>query len=349
MYIDKNRLTLTSPAAGTVNMAQLPEEAGAVPEAGDNSPGFAPISPDTPSWGPPPGNDDSPGFAPISPDTPSWGPPSGDDNSPGFFPISPDTPSWGPPPGNGGGNGGSGGITGGIIVGPIVVPGRPICPGCSPGSQSANIRFLHGAVNQPAVNVQVGGLTFINHMQYGNVTPYYLDNANRNVQIVITSAQTGYTLYQGVFRFAGNTAYTLAIVNDGSGISLLTVTDLPCNARNSACLRAVNLSPNSGPVDIFLSGYGRIFQRVNQLSATEYRNVNQGSYRASVSEALPCAGNSSVIVANEYVECNNTRIAIMDTAAVNLMAGVTYTLYIIGLAYQFPAVQVLPVESDLIY
>ena len=56
-----------------------------------------------------------------------------------------------------------------------------------------------------------------------------------------------------------------------------------------------------------------------------------------------------MIVANEYVECNNTRIAIMDTAAVNLMAGVTYTLYIIGLAYQFPAVQVLPVESDLIY
>ena len=30
MYIDKNRLTLTSPAAGTVNMAQLPEEAGTV-------------------------------------------------------------------------------------------------------------------------------------------------------------------------------------------------------------------------------------------------------------------------------------------------------------------------------
>lgn len=348
MYIDKNGLKLTRPASGTVNMAQLPDEpAASAPESADNSPGYAPISPETPSWGPPSGNDNSPGFAPISPETPSWGPPSGDDNSPGFAPISPETPSWGPPPGNNGG--GSGGITGGIIVGPIVVPGQPVCPGCSSGDQSANIRFLHGAVNQPAVNVQLGSLTVINSMQYGNVTPYYLDNANQNIQIVITSAQTGYTLYRGVFRFASNTAYTLAIVNDGSGISLFTVTDIPCNSRNSACLRAVNLSPNSGPVDIFLSGYGRIFQRVGQLAATEYQTVRQGSYRASVSEALPCTGNSSVIIANEYVECSNTRIAIMDTATVNLMTGVTYTLYIIGLAYQFPAVQILPVESDLIY
>lgn len=59
--------------------------------------------------------------------------------------------------------------------------------------------------------------------------------------------------------------------------------------------------------------------------------------------------NNSIIMTDDYVECNNTRIAIMDTATFNVQNGVTYTLYIIGLAYQFPSLRILPLESDLIY
>ena len=33
----------------------------------------------------------------------------------------------------------------------------------------------------------------------------------------------------------------------------------------------------------------------------------------------------------------------------NVQNAVTYTLYIIGLAYQSPSLQILPLESDLIY
>ena len=51
----------------------------------------------------------------------------------------------------------------------------------------------------------------------------------------------------------------------------------------------------------------------------------------------------------EEVEQICTRIAIMDTATFNVQNGVTYTLYIIGLAYQFPSLRILPLESDLIY
>ena len=54
-------------------------------------------------------------------------------------------------------------------------------------------------------------------------------------------------------------------------------------------------------------------------------------------------------MANGYVECNNTRIVIMDSVTLNVMNSVTYTLYIIGLAYQFPALQIIALESDLIY
>ena len=332
MFIKRDGLNTTRSATEAVTQQAV----GAVGQS-TSDPGFAPISPDTPSWGPPPG-DNSPGYFPISPDTPSWGPPSGGgSNSPGYFPISPDTPSWGPPSG--------------VIVTPpiIVTPGQSPCFNCSSGSRMANIRFLQAAVDQPAVNVRIGNRTVINNMQYGNFTPYYLDSGSQSTMITITDARTGNTLYQRYLNFADGNAYTVSIINDGSGITLFTLTDTPCNSRNSGCLRAVNLSPNSGAVDIFLSGYGRIFQGVSQLGITGYRGISQGSYRALVSEALPCTNNNQVIMGDGYVECNNTRIAIMDSSMFNVMSGVTYTLYIIGRAYQFPSLQILTLESDLVY
>lgn len=190
----------------------------------------------------------------------------------------------------------------------------------------------------------------INNMQFGNFTPYYLDSGSQNTMVTITNAQTGQTLYRRSISFSDGTAYTVSIINDGSGITLFTLTDSPCNNRFSGCLRAVNLSPNSGAVDVFLSGYGRIFQGLNQLDVSRYRSINQGTYYASVSEALPCTGsNASIIMGNGYVECNNTRIVVMNTSTINVMNGVTYTLYIIGRAYQFPSLQILALESDLIY
>ncbi|MCI8516265.1 MAG: DUF4397 domain-containing protein [Hungatella sp.] len=341
MYIDKDGLSLTRSASDNAEGTQTTETTDA--SFGSSSPGFAPISPDTPSWGPPSGSGGSndPGFFPISPDTPSWGPPSGSggSNDPGFFPISPDTPSWGPPPGNNGGGNNNRPI--------IIVPGQNNCFNCSTGS-SSNVRFLHAAVNQPAVNIMLGNRTVINNMQYGNFTPYYL-SGSQNTLVTVTNTQTGQTLFRRYINLAGQTAYTMSIINNGSGISVFTLTDTPCSYRNAGCLRAVNLSPNSGAVDLFLSGYGRIFQRVGQYDATGYNTIRQGTYRTFVSEALPCSNNNGVILGDGYVECSNTRIAIMDSATINVMNGVTYTLYIIGLAYQFPSLQILPLESDLIY
>lgn len=114
MYINENGWMPFRPVSGSNEQVQMTEASqDAEPAAGGSDPGYAPISPDTPSWGPPPGDDNSPGYAPISPDTPSWGPPPAGDNSPGFAPISPDTPSWGPPPGN---TGGSGGINRPVVI-----------------------------------------------------------------------------------------------------------------------------------------------------------------------------------------------------------------------------------------
>ena len=71
MYIDKNGMNLTRSVSDNADGTQT------TGTAAGNDPGFAPISPDTPSWGPPSGGSNDPGFFPISPDTPSWGPRAG--------------------------------------------------------------------------------------------------------------------------------------------------------------------------------------------------------------------------------------------------------------------------------
>ena len=354
MYIAKDTVMSMQVDANDSQGAENTENPSTEQRFGNNGndPGFAPISPETPSWGPPSGSDSNdPGFAPISPETPSWGPPSGSDsNNPGFAPISPETPSWGPPSGSGGTTGGGGNIcTGctdnGWTFSPIVViPGQ----GNQSGSGLSNVRFLYAATGQPPVNIRLGNRMVINRMQFGNSTPYYLENAGYQT-ILITNANTGFVLYRGVFSLNNGTAYTFALVNNGSGISLMQITDTPCTNRNAACVRAVNLSPNSGPVDVFLSGAGRVFQRVDTFGITSYRSILQGSYRAAVSEALPCTNNNAIIVGSTYAECNNTKIAFLDTTSVTFMSGVTYTLYLIGRAYQTPSAQLISLESDLVY
>lgn len=319
MFIDEDGLNLTRSVSGNSNAAGVTELSQTTAnQSTDNSPGFAPISPNTPSWGPPSGT-----TTPVQPS-----------------PV-PSTPSLNP-------------STSVTITPPIVViPGQNSCS-CytaasttTPNTPMANIRFLHAAVNQPAVTIRLGNRTVINNMPYGSFTPYYLHSGSQRTLVTVINTQSGQTLYQAYLNPSDNTAYTIAIVNSGSGISLFTVTDTACTSRNVGCLRAVNLSPNSGAVDVFLAGYGRVFQNLGQLTATDYRTIQQGTYRASVSETLPCSGNSAVIMADGYVECNNTRIAIMDSATFNVMNGVSYTLYIIGLANGFPALQILVVESDL--
>lgn len=367
MYIGKD--TVTSMQVDTNDM-QTGSSDMASPEASENmgmDEGYT-------NW------DNEPGFAPISPETPSWGPPSGsagsnNNNEPGFAPISPETPSWGPPSGSAGGSGSSGGSgTGGIgtgVIGGIGIIGGTTggaitpCPNCTPGvtvspivvvpgqstgtaSGMSNARFLYAATGQSPVNIRLGNRTVINRMQFGNSTPYYLENAGYQT-VTVVNANTGGTMYRSILFFQSGTAYTFAIVNNGTGITLMQIVDMPCNNRNAACVRAVNLSPNSGEVDFFLSGIGRIFQGVDTFATTNYRSIRQGSYRASVSEALPCTNSNAITMAGSYVECNNTRIAVLDSANVSLMSGVTYTFYLIGLAYQLPAAQLLTLESDLVY
>ena len=76
MYIDKNGLNLTRSVSDNADGTQ---DMGTAENSVTSDPGSWPISPDTPSWGPPSssgGSVNDPGFWPNSPNTPSWGPPS---------------------------------------------------------------------------------------------------------------------------------------------------------------------------------------------------------------------------------------------------------------------------------
>lgn len=238
-------------------------------------------------------------------------------------------------------------------VPPILPPNRPIptppAPNRpTPGFGRSGIRFLYAAVNQPAVNIRIGSRTVITNFQYSNVTPYYQESSGSR-SIIITSARNPrLVLYQGAHTFLPNTAYTLSIVNDRNGSSIFTVVDTPCRSRfNFGCINAINLSRSSGPLDIFLSGNGRVFRNLSYQNISSSYQVPGGTYRTFVSEALPCANNGVSVINGNFVSCGGTRFPILDTTVVNIRSGVLYTFYIIGSALNYPALQIMAVESDM--
>lgn len=244
-----------------------------------------------------------------------------------------------------------------VTPGPVF-PNRPVAPGPVrpnfpapnrpvPGAGRSSIRFLYAAVNQPPVTIQIGNRTVISNFQYSNVTPYYQEAAGTR-RITITSTRNPRNvLYQGTFTFLPNTAYTLSLVNNRNGISLFSVVDHPCRSRfNFGCVRAINLSRSSGPLDVFLSGNGRIFRNLTFQSVSPAYQVPGGRYRAFVSEALPCANDAAAVMNNNFVSCGGTRLPVLDTTVTNIRNGVPYTLYIIGSTFNYPALQIMAVESD---
>lgn len=260
------------------------------------------------------------------------------DNMRQMLPLSPQTPNFGPPPGN---------FPGGPSLSPEIPPFRPpLGPGpvFPPGNTNgfAYIRFLYAATNQPPVNVSINGTIMVRSLRYSNVSPYYAVGAGMKR---ITAFNSGITLASINLPVSNGQLYTVAIVNDGNGIELAPIPDTPCNRRaGMACLRTVNLSANSSPVNVLIPGMGLVFRQVAYRSISGYRQMSPGNYTVYVTDFR-----TGMLPTN-----NQIQVAIIGgsfrpwiTTNISLQRNSTYTLYLIGNFNGFPAAQALLVETDI--
>lgn len=317
---------------------------------------FLPESPDTPSFGPPPGidvpemppvddEDLGPGpFLPESPDTPSFGPPPAIDVPPGpgtptipNRPSGPGTPSIPnrpsgpniPPTSN---RPSRPNMPGSGQRPPVTVYPIPIVPRPPQNNRQeyCTIRFLHAAVGYEAVNISIGNKPLARRLQYGEVSSYYIETTGFRI-ISVTDAGFGNAVIdRETFLFNADDVYTIALVNGMNGLSMFLISDMPCRNRrqNFSCVRAVNLSYNSPALDVTIQSDMTRFEDLRFKTVSAYQQVMRGEQEFYVSETVSGA-------------------PVLDTIE-QIEARKIYTLYILGDVYTYPGLTSLFVEDYLL-
>lgn len=272
-------------------------------------------------------------FLPESPDTPTFGPPPGAPNvrPPAGFPT-PEVPNVRPPAG----------------FPTPEVPGGSMQGFC-------NIRFIHAAVNQPALNVSIGNKVLANNLRYGQVSDYSEEPASTLMITLSSAMRPRMTLYQESFRFRDGDVFTIAIVNVGNGIGMFPISDQRCQTRQRglSCIRAANLSYNSPPLDVFLPTGRVVFGNVGFQSVTTYRQIGQGNYVLLIGDTpvgnAPSQGGRGIIAVPIILGGGSPQGAnefnLMITTTVNVRSDRQYTIYIIGDVYGAPDPQAVFVED----
>ena len=327
----------------------LPNPGEGGPVAPGNGGGTPVIPLPNPGEGGPvaPGNDGSTPVIPLP--NPGEGGPVAPGNGGGTPVIPLPNPGEGGPvaPGNGGGtpviplpNPGEGGpvypgsgsgwpnINIPSIIGTIITTyPRPnaACRFCvRPGQTYGSVRFLNAASNYNPFRVYVNDQLFVNTLGFSEVTAY--EKVPDGYQIITVMGDNQYIYIQKPVMIPRDGSITIAICNTESGLDLFVVDDNACN-RNSyvSCIRACNLSFNSGPLTVVVGNNDIRFMNVSFQEVTNYRIIMPSEYAFYVM---------------------NSNRTVLVSSIININADASYTIYIFNWNISSPdALRVLIIEE----
>ena len=221
------------------------------------------------------------------------GPVDSGNNRPGFPPIF--RPIF---PGN------SGSVT--------VIPGVTFpCYNCI-ATSFGRVRILNASTGYQPFYVYLGNWMVASGLGNGDITGYV--QSASGTQTVTVSGANGYVYIQKTVQVRSSASMTIAIINTASGLDIMEISDISCNAPSgSSCLRVCNLSLNLGPFDVSIGNQNTsytAFSNVRYREVTPYTSFYPGWYQLYISRT------------GSYP---NTSVA---TASANMSANTSYTLYI---------------------
>lgn len=233
--------------------------------------------------GPVNGGSIKPDYTPVIPlPTPGNGGPINGGINPDYTPVIPL-----PTPGN------SAPIAPGFPNSIITVLPRPILPCFFCNTNTfGNVRFLNAATGYNPFRIAINNQTVVNNLEYAEISDY--GRVSSGYQTVTVSGQNGYIYISKQIQINTGTKTTIAIVNTASGLDLVPIADTACNTPpNFSCLRACNLSYNSGPLNLLLSNGYSIFRNIQFMEVTSFSRLLPGNYQFFV------ARNGRVLVSSD--------------------------------------------------
>ena len=130
--------------------------------------------------------------------------------------------------------------------------------------------------------------------------------------------ENGYIYLQKPVEIQNKESVTVAIVNTESGIDILLVPDKPCNTNgNMSCVRAVNLSYNSGMFSVVIGNQYIHFNNMRFQSVADFEPIRNGEYVYSV-------------VRNMVARFPGFGSTVLLTAALKIQNHKHYTIYLLN-------------------
>lgn len=173
----------------------------------------------------------------------------------------------------------------GTIISSYPRPNEP-CRFCNANNtRTGNIRFLNAATGYNPFVIFVNESIFSSSLNFAEITDY--ERVSAGSQIITVMGENGYIFIQKRITVTINSYTTIAIVNTDSGLDLQLIADIGCErGSNMACVRAANLSNNSGSLSVVIGNQYITFPNLRYLSVADFETIRPGIYVYTVSRNM---------------------------------------------------------------
>lgn len=189
------------------------------------------------------------------------------------------------------------------------------------------IRFLNGIPNSKGVDIYINGKIISKNLMYQDFTEYLSALPGHYEIGIYNTGSTIDLLGKITVLLEENTIYTAAITGLDNEMALELIPDKPkANGHEAACVRFINLSPDTPSVQVLINER-LIIRDLKFLEVSQYICLDPGTYRFDVKET----GSSKILITHPRV---------------NLKRQQYYATYVVGLSKGSPELQILiPLEG----
>ncbi len=175
----------------------------------------------------------------------------------------------------------------------VTLVGTTLFSGCNGGTSTAgtaSLRLLNASPGYPALDLQVAGVsTSSSNLGYGAVGTY-VSASNAGVSTVVTATGSTAALSTATRTLTKDAHYTLVAYGPSGALkSALISEDVVAPVAGLAALNVLNLAPDAGAVDVYLTGNADdlgnatpIANAVSGSGSTGYISLGAGTYRLRV-------------------------------------------------------------------
>ncbi len=224
---------------------------------------------------------------------------------------------------------------------------HPVPPSLSP-QYFGQVRFLNASANTFPVTISIDGTPYAINSRFATISNYdWISDGFHTVTVRRTNGLRSILLQQ-TFSFVAGQKVTMVLTDSPSGgLEMLRVVDTGCRSLpyNSACYRLANMAYSGSNFDLTLTGGETVFRNVRFQKVTSYKQAIAGAYQFSLSNAgtFTFVRELPIIMIGAIV--GGVIQQPLLTYSVNIMAGRSYTSYVIGNTWSSNSLRVLTVED----